>query len=330
MSGSGGGGRIGTMFLCAHPAGELPAFARRAEAAGLDEIWVVEDCFYSGGIAAAAAALAATTRITVGLGISPAVARNAAFTAMEFGTLASLYPGRFSGGLGHGMPAWMAQVGAAVASPLTALEESLTAVRSLLRGDTVTSAGRYTALDQVALAAPPRQVPPVYAGVRGPRSLELAGRAADGTILAEPVSTEYLRHARAHIARGAAAAGRDGHHAVVAYCLFAAAAYPAQARAAAAAALTRSLVPGTEAQLTGLDFAADLTARLGAAAGSGTPARIPDAWTSQLTVSGTPADCAARIRALHQAGADSVCLVPVGGDEQFFGSIAAVLTDARR
>jgi 5,10-methylenetetrahydromethanopterin reductase len=74
------------MFRCATPAEELPEFARRAETDGFDERWVVEDCFYSGGVAAAGTALAATTRIAVGLGILPARTRNAAFTVMEFAT----------------------------------------------------------------------------------------------------------------------------------------------------------------------------------------------------------------------------------------------------
>ena len=36
---------------------------RTAEAAGFDELWLWEDCFYSGGIASAAAALAAGSRL---------------------------------------------------------------------------------------------------------------------------------------------------------------------------------------------------------------------------------------------------------------------------
>lgn len=329
MTGKAGPGRIGVMFRCATPPEELPEFARRAEAAGFDELWVVEDCFFSGGVAAAAAALGATTRISVGLGILPAGPRNAAFTAMEFATLARIYPGRFAGGIGHGMPTWMAQVGSAVASPLTLLEERLTVVRSLLQGSTVTTAGRYTHLDEVKLAAPPAAVPPVYAGVRGPRSLELAGRAADGTILAEPVTVEYLQAARGHIATGAAQAGRAGHHPVVAYSVFAAAADPPEARATAGAALSRAFVPGTQAHLAGLDFAGELTERLRVAAEAGVPAKLDDDWVDRLTVSGTPAQCAARISELHAAGADSVCLIQATGDEQFFSYSADVLAAIR-
>src|SRR3954451_23164996 len=86
------------------PADRFRAFARRAEALGFDELWVVEDCFFRGGIAQAAAALAMTDRIRVGIGILPAALRHAALTAMEVATLAELFPGRVDVGLGHGMP----------------------------------------------------------------------------------------------------------------------------------------------------------------------------------------------------------------------------------
>ena len=66
--------------------------ALAAEAAGASELWLWEDCFLTGGIATAAAALAATQRIVVGLGILPAPVRNAAFAAMELATLARLHP----------------------------------------------------------------------------------------------------------------------------------------------------------------------------------------------------------------------------------------------
>ncbi|MBC8092335.1 MAG: LLM class flavin-dependent oxidoreductase, partial [Pseudonocardia sp.] len=53
-------------------------YARAVERLGFDELWVVEDCFYAGGIAAGAVALASTDAITVGLGVLPAVLRNPA------------------------------------------------------------------------------------------------------------------------------------------------------------------------------------------------------------------------------------------------------------
>src|SRR3954470_24051299 len=98
---------LGIIFTAERPVEQLAPFARAAEAAGLDELWLWEDCFLAGGIAASATALAATERITVGLGVMPAVFRNAAAAAMEIATLARIHPGRFVAGIGHGVPVWM-------------------------------------------------------------------------------------------------------------------------------------------------------------------------------------------------------------------------------
>ena len=85
---------LGVIFRREHAPEHLPNFARQAEEAGFDELWLVEDCFYGSGIASAATALAATGFISVGLGIMPAVVRNPVFTAMEIATLTRQYPGR--------------------------------------------------------------------------------------------------------------------------------------------------------------------------------------------------------------------------------------------
>ena len=181
---------------------QLADQARAAEAAGASELWLWEDCFYTGGIAATATALAATKRMIVGIGILPAPVRNAAFTAMELATLARLNPGRVHAGLGHGVSDWMRQIGVKPASQLTLLEEVTVAVRALLRGQTVTTEGRYVRLRDVALNHPPAQPPPISLGVRGPKSLRLSGRHADGTILDASANPDDVRAARAAIEEG--------------------------------------------------------------------------------------------------------------------------------
>lgn len=177
------------------PPSALVEFTERLEAGGLDQLWVIEDCFYTSAIALAGTALARTHRLAVGIGIMPAVARNPAITAMEVATLANLAPGRVLAGIGHGVQEWMEQMGARTASPLTTLDEVITVVRRLLHGDTVTFHGREVHLDSVALDQPPEKAPPVLAGVRGPRSLALAGRVADGVVLAEAAGAAYVRRA---------------------------------------------------------------------------------------------------------------------------------------
>ena len=165
---------VGVMLPRDLPGDQVLTYARRAEELGFDELWVVEDLGFRGGVAQAGAVLAATSRIVVGIGILPAGARNAAFSSMELATLAQLFPGRLIAGIGHGMPGWMRSAGAWPASPLTLLREYATALRTLLRGDPGPPAGRYVDVEGVRLTETPQLVPPLVLGVRGPKSITLA------------------------------------------------------------------------------------------------------------------------------------------------------------
>ncbi|HEX5291224.1 MAG TPA: LLM class flavin-dependent oxidoreductase [Streptosporangiaceae bacterium] len=202
--------RVGIVFRPQLPPERLAGFVAAAERAGLDDLWLWEDCFLEGGLTSAAAALAWSSSLRVGLGLMPAPLRNPALAAMEIATLARLFPGRFVPALGHGVQDWMAQVGARAASPMGLLREWATAVRSLLRGDTVTVAGTYVKLDGVALDWPPAAAVPVLIGARGPKTMALAGELADGLVLDAGTSPDTVRRA---IARAAAA----GPHDVVVY-----------------------------------------------------------------------------------------------------------------
>ena len=160
---------------------------RRCDAAGVDDVWLWEDCFLTGGISASASVLAWSDNVRVGLGLMPVPFRNPALAAMEIAALARLFPGRFAPAVGHGVLDWMSQTGVRAASPLTLLREHAGAVRSLLHGERVTIDGRYVHLDDVALDWPPAgdDVPPLLVGARGDKTLALAGELADGVVLGD-------------------------------------------------------------------------------------------------------------------------------------------------
>ncbi|MDU0255981.1 LLM class flavin-dependent oxidoreductase [Streptomyces sp. PU10] len=256
----------------------LRAVVGVADEVGLEELWLWEDCFREGGISTAAAALAWTERVRVGVGLLPVPLRNVALTAMEAATLHRMFPGRAVLGVGHGVQDWMGQVGARVESPLALLREHLLALRSLLRGDRVTVKGRYVQLDDVALDWPPQQAVEVFAGATGPRSLRLTGEAADGTVLTANTPPDGVRRARRLIDEGRAAAGRgDGAHKVVVYLL-------AATGAGAGERLRGELVAEGVADVPGLGVAGDAQA-------------VADA-----------------VRRLAEAGADTVILQPTGDE----------------
>ncbi|NUQ95460.1 MAG: LLM class flavin-dependent oxidoreductase, partial [Streptomyces sp.] len=205
---------LGAVFRPQLPPERLRDVARLADESGLEELWLWEDCFREGGISTAAAALAWTERLRVGVGLLPVPLRNVAITAMETAALHRMFPGRPVVAVGHGVQDWMGQVGARVESPVTLLREHLVALRALLGGERVTTEGRYVRLDDVALDWPPAGPVPVLAGATGPRSLRLAGEAADGTILTASTSADGVRRARRLIDDGRESAGRTDPHQV--------------------------------------------------------------------------------------------------------------------
>jgi alkanesulfonate monooxygenase SsuD/methylene tetrahydromethanopterin reductase-like flavin-dependent oxidoreductase (luciferase family) len=242
------------------PPERLREVARVAQDTGLAELWLWEDCFWGGGMSVASALLAWTDRLHVGVGVFPVPLRNVALAAMEAAAVHRMFPGRFTVGVGHGVQDWMGQVGARVASPVTLLSEYLTALRALLRGERVTTAGRYVTLDDVTLGLPPLAPVPVFAAAAGPRTLEVSGRHADGTILDSGTTAERVREARKLIDRARADADRTDPHQIVVYMM----AVTGQDAAARLAAMDRDGTPSVAGDAHAVADAVRFWAGLGA------------------------------------------------------------------
>jgi 5,10-methylenetetrahydromethanopterin reductase len=305
---------LGIMFRREHAPEDLPDFTRQAEEAGFDELWLVEDCFYGSGIASAAIALASTNRILVGVGIMPAVARNPVFTAMEIATLARLYPGRFLPGIGHGVAVWMRQIGAFPKSQLSALEEVTITVREMLAGERVTFDGKQLHLEEVELIHPPDQIPPISLGVRGPKSLALSGRVADGTILAEFAAPAYVSWAREQVEAGRMKAGHDREHRVTLFAMTCAGETTEAARRELRPLVASAVASGKiDAQLAPMGILPQVQKLKNNGDPASFEAAMPDTWIDQLTIAGTIDDWELAIDRFVEAGADTIVLVPIPG-----------------
>jgi 5,10-methylenetetrahydromethanopterin reductase len=167
--------------------------------------------------------------------------------------------------------------------------------------------GRYVRLRDVQLSHPPSVVPAVLAGVRGPRSLRLSGKVAQGTILAEPVTPEYLSMAIEQIA--------SADHEIVAYNIASVDDDPAVARAQVRAALAVVGEPDWQPHVAVLDFASEL-AELRQKAGSAAAlaAALPDSWIDRLAIVGTPARAREQLAVLQRGGAGRTVLLPAYPD----------------
>ncbi|MFD1273986.1 LLM class flavin-dependent oxidoreductase [Streptomyces kaempferi] len=282
---------LGAVLRPQLPPERLRDVARLADDVGLEELWLWEDCFREGGISAAAAALAWTERLRVGVGLLPVPLRNVAVVAMEAATLHRMFPGRAVLGVGHGVQEWMGQVGARPESPLTLLREHLDALRALLRGERLSTRGRYVTLDDVALDWPPSTPVPVLAAPPDRVRSGSPGRPPTApSSPRRPRRTAYGAHA-AH-RRGARVRGRSDPHRVVVYLLTA----------------------------TG----PDADARLKAEFESEGLGPVPD-----LGVAGDAGAVAAAVRRLADAGADAVILQPTGDEPDPEGFVRFAAEEVR-
>jgi len=281
--------RLGVMFDRDLPPEELTAWCRELDGR-VDDIWVVEDLGWAGGMTSAALALAATEHVRVGIGIAPAPLRNPVLLAMEISTLARAHPGRFVAGVGHGVSFWMRNVGAMPASQLARLQETIVVVRSLLQGEEVSLEGREVQIRSAKLVHAPPTVPPVLAGVVKPKSLRVSGTVADGTVLIEGTGPDGIARALVEI-------GRDpSEHELVVYAYSHVDEDPERVRDATARPV------------------AEHAGFLGVAS------------EDVYLVAGAPADVPAKVEALWDAGAAAVVLHPLGDDlrEQTSRALAAL------
>jgi 5,10-methylenetetrahydromethanopterin reductase len=196
----------------AHPIRTGMDLARSAESAGFAAVWQAESRLVREATVPMASFLAVTDRIRVGSGVVNNWTRNPALLASTFATLDDLAPGRVILGIGAWWDPLARKVGIERRRPLTAMRETVEAVRALLHDETVTYHGEFVHLDGVELdyvhqERRPKDVP-IYIGATGMQMMELTGEIADGVVLNYLVSPAYNDAAMEHLAVGAARAGR--------------------------------------------------------------------------------------------------------------------------
>ena len=167
------------------------ALARRAEAAGLDSVWVSE-AWGSDGVSVLAFIGARTRRVRLGTAILPIGSRTPALLAQTAATLDHLTGGRLVLGLGvsgpqvmegwHGIPFYQ---------PLTRSRETVAIVRQALRRETpLVYRGQTIRLPMLGgtglgkplrlMLRPRRPEIPIHLATIGPQNTELAAEIADG------------------------------------------------------------------------------------------------------------------------------------------------------
>lgn len=258
------------------------------ERAGYDAFWINEGAGTREPFALLGRLAAVRSRSWLGVGIAQTYARDPLAAYAGALTIAEAAGGRFVMGLGVGHPSPIREIrGHEYRPPLVEMRTYLEGYRA--------AAAHYR---------PPRPVgePPLVIAALRRRMLELAATAADGAF-PYLVPVEYVARARASLDAAAAAASRARPFLVVTQPVTATA-EPSLARAAARAYVARYLtLPAYRTNLLESGFdEMDL-----ATGGSNRLLDALVAWGSSETIR-------ARLRAMAEAGADHVCLIPLGTD----------------
>lgn len=199
---------------------ELARQARQAEEIGFDSIWVQDHYWVENDKGRRVGVLepmtmlaylaAVTCRVRLGTLVLCNAFRHPGQLAREAATLADASGGRFVLGLGAG---WyrgeFAALGLPFARRVSALEETLRALPSLLAGRRVKLDGDYLQLvDAEVVTTTPR--PPVWLAAFGPRMVDITARLADGwhASFLSPDPSWFAAQARA-VRSSVALAGRD-------------------------------------------------------------------------------------------------------------------------
>ena len=325
--------RIGVAISGGLTAPEIADCAERAEALGYESVWVAEG---HGGdqFAILAACALRTRRIRLGTAISSVFVRTAPTIAMAAATVDELSGGRFVLGLGSSHRVQVGpEHGVEYSKPLGRVRDTVAIVRTLIREGEVSHAGETVRIDDFDLWFQPlRREIPIYLSALFPKMTELCGEIADGVILARS-TLAGAGTARAHVAAGAARAGRDGTAIEIGSLLPASVAPDRKAALAAARpglAFYAGFFPRYNRLLAESGFAAEAAAVAAAwAAGdtAGAARAVTDEMIAATGIVGTPVECRGRIEAYRASGLDLPIISPFarGADarDRFLAAIEA-------
>ncbi len=187
---------------------DIVATAKRAEAAGVDDVWMA-NIFSHDAIGALAVVGRETRRIGLGTAVTPTYPRHPMAIAQQALTTAAASGNRFVLGIGLSHKLVIEDMlGLSYAQPARHMREYLSVLMPLARGETASFQGERYRVSNVTLDVPDATRLPVVIAALGPVMLELAGELADGTNTWMVGPNTMEGHIIKRLRTAAAAAGR--------------------------------------------------------------------------------------------------------------------------
>ena len=184
------------------PLADFVDWVARAETLGFGGVWVADSqSVFRDAFMALTLFADRTKRMELATGVTNVITRHPAVLAHSFATLNEYSNGRAVLGIGVGDSA-VHTIGEKPAR-LKRMEEVINVLRKLMAGEEVNFDGQ-----DIKVSWPPCKVPVVIA-CSGPRSLQLAGRIADGVLFQVGADPDLVLYAKKNIGIGARQTGRD-------------------------------------------------------------------------------------------------------------------------
>jgi probable F420-dependent oxidoreductase len=198
---------FGVTVLPDPPASRLVELLQLAERNGFQYGWTYDShILWQEPYPLLTMAALATSTLHLGLNVTNPGTREPTVTASAFATLQDISGGRMIMGIGRGDSA-RRTIGLQPVK-VAEFERSVTAIRALMRGETVHWNETDIELTWLGGLSEPLPPVPVYVAGYGPKVLAIAGRCADGVViqLADPEIVEWIV---GQVRRAAEEAGRD-------------------------------------------------------------------------------------------------------------------------
>ncbi len=307
---------FGIEFVPSEPALKVGYMAKLAEDAGFDTIWIT-DHYNNRDVYSTLAILSlATSKVKLGTGVTNPYTRNVAVTASSIASINEISGGRAILGIGPGDKATFDAMGIAWERPLTAVRESVSAIRDLLAKKRVAGHG----MGGAQLAFKAGEIP-IYIGAQGPKMLEMAGQIADG-VLVNASHPDDFNYAVPLVKKGAKKAGRDPEEVeICAYTSFSADKNGEKAAAEAKIVVAFIVAGSPETVLSRHGIKPEEAAAVSGAIGKGdfgaALGAVSDEMIRAFSVSGTPDDCKMRVEELLATGVTQIVVgSPIGPNKE--------------
>jgi 5,10-methylenetetrahydromethanopterin reductase len=212
---------VGVIFKSYEPMSAIQSYAKQTEQSNLNGgFWIAEAYHWfrkyghesRGCMATLAAAITATKRIPIGLGITSPYVRHPTAQASEAVALDELSGGRFIMGFGAGKVGIVyLEVDLGKQTPVKVHREAIEIFRGIVKGGKFSYEGELYKAEVPAMDRAGRGLRtyiPIYIGATGPYMQQLAGKMGDGLLLPGLTNPGFVRYAKDNLHKGFEKAGR--------------------------------------------------------------------------------------------------------------------------